>query len=69
MGGTWLVRGGAAAVVAVLAGAWAVGVSGQGDVSTAGAGTPHSAVRPTPQSPPAKEPSVGAGESEATAHP
>jgi hypothetical protein len=31
MGRTWLVRGAVAAVVAVLVGAWAVGVSGLGD--------------------------------------
>jgi hypothetical protein len=45
MGRTWLVRGIVVAIVAVLAGAWAVGVSGLGD-----SGSP-TAERTTPASP------------------
>ena len=51
MGGTWLVRGAAGAVVAVLAGAWAVGVAGQGDETR-----PPGQESPTPSSPDTSSP-------------
>lgn len=49
MGGTWLVRGAAGVVVAVLLGAWGIGVAGSGDPR------PPTQERPSPTPPAGSE--------------